>query len=196
MEDLTSALWTAMLDEDYDLARQLICSGANVNDRQLTGNNRETTTLLHFAAARADVELVSLLINRGANCHARDGKNCTPLNSAMTVNDRPDVVEVLINGGAIVDARDRKQFTPLLLAVYNGFYQSAEKLIARGASIHAVVEDGWSALHLASMSPSVNLNIVKMLISRGINVNAENDDGITPLQSAACRNGNTDLVSI
>ena len=48
MEELTSALWTATLNGEYDLATQLICNGANVNE-PINTDYDPVTTLLHNA---------------------------------------------------------------------------------------------------------------------------------------------------
>ena len=198
MEDLTSALWTAVLTDDHALARELICRGANVNETQpcrlIYG---PAMTFLHYTAMKGNVELVCLLIKHGANCNVRDTRNRTPLHSAVMMNDHPEVIEVLINEGAIVDARDDMQETPFLLAICHRFIRSAEKLIARGAFIDAIEGNGQSALHIAAMYPTADFSIVKFLISHGININVQSVDGFTPLYCAVLHNpGNTELVSI
>ena len=195
MEDLTSALWSATLKDDDDRAIQLICSGANVNELSNTYVN-PVTTLLHYATMKKDVQRIRLLIKHSASCNARDFYERTPLHWAVMIDeDRPDIIEVLINGGAFVDVRDHGQSTPLFMATLNDRYQSAEKLIARGASIDVVTEDGWNLLHAASINKDhKNLKMAKMLISLNINIEAENNSGDTPLHCAV--EHNTDIVSI
>ena len=189
-------LWAATQNGNYHLANRLIYDGANVNEIRRTVFDR-MTTLLHYAAVKSDIPLIRLFIKHGVNINARDSENRTPLHWAVIMNDHPDVIDVLISEGAIVDARDVYQLTPLLTAMGYGSKRSARKLIARGASIDAVGKNGNSTLHLALMSLSRNLSIVKFLISRGANVDIANVSGVTPLHYALeYTPGNTELVSI
>ena len=180
MENLTSALWRATVRGNCDLANRLIICGANVNETKKTVYDPRTT-LLHYAAIKNDVHLMQLFINHGANCNALDSDNFTPLHFAvMGQDDRPDIVELLINERAIVNARCNNRNTPLLIAEQKGFHQSAEKLIAAGASIETT---------------SCNeLKMINVLISHKINVDATDSLGNMALHYAAKRNA--DIVSI
>ena len=192
MEELALALWSATLNSDYDLVNELILLDANVNEPRKAEDD-PSTTLLHYAALKHDVQLMHMFINHGANCNALDSDNFTPLHYAVIGDDdRPDIVELLINERAIVDARGSNQDTPLFMAAQKGFYQSAEKLIAAGASIEAVDETGCNALHIATCCDE--LNMINVLISHNINVDATDSFGNTALHYAAERNA--DIVSI
>ena len=173
-------LWTALLKGEYDLANQMIDRGANINEAIETKFNF-VTTLLHYAVEKSDVEFIRVLINLGANINARDGDNLTPLHWAVMMidEDRPDIVEVLIDGGAVVDARGDEQTTPLHHAAFNNYIESAKMLIAKGASVDAIAADTnrWSVLHIAIS----NLEMVKMLISHRVNIDAKDIEGRTPL---------------
>ena len=195
MEEMICALWRATLRGHDDRAIQLICSGTKLNAPRFTERDC-ITTLLHYATMKKDVQRIRLLLNHGANCNARDFSRRTPLHWAVMMigEDRPDIVEVLIDGGAIMDAKTRKHFTPLHLATNMGFNKSAEKLIARGASIEAVTVDGSSALHLAAERN--NLRMIKVLIGLKINIDAKNlSDGNTPLH-VACAEELEDTVAL
>ena len=198
MENLTAELWGAILRGEYDLVNQLICSGANVNDR-VNNDVEPGMTLLHYATLELNVKIIRLLINHGANIDARDKWMRTPLRLAVQTGDCPEVVQELINGGADVNARipnDNLSYldTPLHTAVVEGFNQSAEVLIASGASIEEEESHGWNTLHLAIYYD--NFKMVKLLISRGMNIEAETRWGETPLHCALINKCSTEMVSI
>ena len=159
----------------------MIQRGVNVNEPRNIGNYDPVTTLLHYAVATSNVHCIRVLANFGASVNARDSKNRTPLHWAATHGAGPDVVELLINKGAYVDERDYYQRTPLHYHAISrkNCIESAQKLIARGASIDAIGADSWSVLHLAITYH--NLEMVKMLISHRVNINAKDIDGCTPL---------------
>ena len=190
-------LWEALLSGKYDLANQMINRGANINELKKVELYSEMT-LLHYAAWKGNLQCIRVLANLGANVHARDNRNLTPLHYAAIYGTDPNIVEVLINEGAIVDARGNNQMTPLLhtAAKRASSIEVAQKLIARGASLEAVTTNYENALHLAIMCS--NLEMVKVLISHGINIDAKDRYGNTPLLMSFRKREpfNSEIVSI
>ena len=192
-------LWKALLSEQYDLANEMICNGANVNETTIKQDNKTKSnievTLLHYAVEMTNIKCIRILANLGANFNARDSWNRTPLHWAVMGEDIPDVVEMLINEGAVVDARDDLQMTPLYHAAKINCIESAEKLIAKGADINAINSDGWSILHVAVWYD--NVKMVKMLISHRVIIDAKDDFGCTPLLCHSMKlNQHSEIVSI
>ena len=171
-------LWTAILSGHYDLAKQMISRGANVNQPIKTEND-PVTTLLHYAVAKNNVRCIRVLADLGADFNARGKNNRTPLHWAVRFDAGPDVVKMLINEGAVVDARDDNQFTPLHIAVISNSIELAKTFITRGASVNAINKNGWSILHFAILARS--LEMVKMLISHGVTIDPKDINGWTPL---------------
>jgi ankyrin repeat protein len=60
---------------------------------------------LHFAAQRGHKEVVELLITKGADMHARDPNEQTPLHIAASRGYK-EIAELLIAAGADVNAKD------------------------------------------------------------------------------------------
>lgn len=117
-------------------------------------------------------------------------------------------VQHLLAQGHDINVRDENEATPLHWAVYAGHEAVARLLIARGADVYAnetqlcllpparkagdsveqspVAEDtstnGVTPLHWAASGGHVAL--AKLLLTGGVNVNAETIDGVTPLAVA------------
>ena len=81
------------------MVRELIISGADVNDRVAKGG-----TPLHLAAYNGHSGVVRLLIEHGASVNARTDAGITPLEWAQR-NGHMEVVELLIANGATVDRK-------------------------------------------------------------------------------------------
>ena len=176
-------LWIALLSGEYYLATQMISYGANINEPAMVDDEIDyEVRLLHYAVVvTSDVQCIRVLVNLGANVNARDTMHLTPLHWAVEIGADLGIIEELINKGAIIDARDIYQETPLHRhAIRNqNSIESAQMLIARGASIDAVNGVGMSVLHLALIHHSSEL--VKMLISHRVNIDAKDIDGYSPL---------------
>lgn len=91
-------------------------------------------TSLHIAAARADAEVVCLLLQAGANPDARTKNRKTPLWEAVW-DDRESVMTVLLHAGADINSTYAKGRTPLRSAIARGKYgvRGVHLLLAYGA---------------------------------------------------------------
>lgn len=76
--------------------------------------------------------------------------------------------------------------SPLLNAVWSNRLDAVKQLLACGASVDFPVGDNFTALMYAS-GKSINIEILKVLITAGANVNAKNARGYTPLNMAQVR---------
>lgn len=103
----------------------------------------EGATLLHIAALRNRIEVVKLLIERGADVNAKGGWwVVTPLHWAAD-NGHTEMVWLLLEQGADVNARTEEHgYTPLHWAANNGHRATVELLIAAGADVYAQSDNG------------------------------------------------------
>ncbi len=107
-------------------------------------------TALHLGAFFAHPEVVSLLLESGADPRAvaRNVSMVTPLHSAAAGRSL-DAVRLLLGREVDVNARQQGGWTALHSAALRGDTDLVRLLLARGASAHAVSDDGKTALDLA-----------------------------------------------
>eukprot|EP01043_Picozoa_sp_COSAG02_P036927 COSAG02_NODE_2739_length_8128_cov_8.386100_3_plen_502_part_00 len=129
--------------------------GANVNWARI---HWRRVTLLHVAVKHAKADMVTFLLNRGANVNLADISGLTSLHVAVTEHAK---AEIDTNEDIVT-----KDIVTLLLD--------------RGANVNLGDEDGLTPLHLAVAMDKPNM--VALLLDRGANVNATDINGITPLE--------------
>jgi len=168
---------------------------------------------LATAIESENAEIVGLLVEAGANVNGRYRApglgNVMPLQHACTLG-KEDVIAALIDAGANVNAAARRGWPPLVLAARNGNKSVVEKLLAAKASVKG--EAGNLALrqalvsseesggqiaelllgagaepatsHLCLAAEYGHAEVVKVLLAKGLDVNAKWQDS-TALHAAA-----------
>ena len=112
--------------------------------------NHDSWTCLHFASKNGDLEIVNVLLSKGADVEAKDSKlNSTPLNIASFYGSVP-VVDALLDKGADINHQDASKNTPLHYAVWNNQLPVVKVLITRGAD--PSLKNDWNATPLEMAS--------------------------------------------
>ncbi len=161
---LTSALHLAADYGDLPMCKLLIKHGAKVNVQspEVEGgsyrNARETP--LHHAAAAGNAELVTFLLDQGAELNAVSGWGRTPLHDAVLFGT-PATVEALLARGAKVNTATETGQTPLHSAAAYKDHAAVEQLLAHGAAPNPRDEQGQTPLSIAIRNGSEE--IVKLL---------------------------------
>jgi uncharacterized protein len=105
-------LMVALANEQWDVARQLIRSGADVNALDDGGN-----TPLIFAVDRfSSGDVLEQLIGKGANVNIRNHRGWTPLMAAVHRSNRFAVRTLLKHGANARAYNEVEGFSPLLIA--------------------------------------------------------------------------------
>lgn len=113
----------------------------------------------------------------------------TPLVYAIKEKSRNVINYLLQVNDLNVNFENRSKENALMLAAFVGDVDLVKKLVN---DKHATVQkDGWSAIHYAATNG--NLDIVKFLIDKKADVDAESPNGTTPLMMA-CKYGHIQVV--
>ena len=178
-ESIAGALYVAAGQGNHiEFVRDLLDRGVDVNSEW-------SGTPLMSAAYYGNLDILKLLLERGANVKAVDrgegGRGETALHYATRgESSRIQIVETLLGSGAPVNAQDRDGRTPLM----NGLdsRELTQLLLAHDADVKLREKDGVTVLHLAAGEDLTWL--IKPVIDRGAVINARNDRGETPLMWA------------
>ncbi len=120
-----------------------IFDGANVN----AWDDENCTPLMQAVAGNCNLEILRMLIEKGADVNAQDAGGRTALLHAV-IAERKEMVMFLIRNGANVDPRD-DSWTPLHHAACQGNLEIVRFLVESGADINARTKTGETPLSLA-----------------------------------------------
>jgi len=193
-----TALLTATNNRQYSLARYLVEQGADVNKVNkgnwaplyLATDNRNIEGG-DFPVHKADLDhldFIKVLLQHGANPNARTKDN--------TLTRTIFTMQWFLEAGA----------TPFIRAAQSSDLALMRLLLASGADPKITTDHGDTALTAAAgvgwvdgvtyeHSPKANIETVKFLLDLGLDPNAANGDGRTPLMVAAAK-GRTEIIQM
>ena len=177
----------------------LISKGADVNIKK--EYSRYRTPLLHQLISRGQdrnvdaIESVTkLLLQKGVDINGKDSQGTTALYNAI---NKKLLTKMLLNLGADLNSKDNHGATLFLRSFrYNrrAIVDYINFLIKEGANVRDKDDCGNTALHLA-VARNYSMEIIKPLIDKGLDVNAVNVYGETPLHSAMAK-GNKRVINV
>ena len=138
------------------------------------------------------LDIIKLLLYRGADFNREDKKGRTPLYYAIRLKKK-DPFELLVKRGADINKEDKDGRTPLYYAILFKKKDLFELLLQRGAYINRDDKDWRTPLYYAIESK--NKDLVKLLVQKGADINREDKGGRTPLHMAALYD-NKDLIKL
>ncbi|XP_055087843.1 protein phosphatase 1 regulatory subunit 12A isoform X4 [Periophthalmus magnuspinnatus] len=189
---------------DTEEVLRLLDRGADINYANVDG-----LTALHQACIDDNVDMVTFLVEHGANINQPDNEGWIPLHAAASCGYM-DIAEYLISQGANVGVVNSEGETPLDIAEEEAMEELLQNEINRqGVDIEAArkeeervmlrdarqwlnsgqiqdvrhAKSGGTALHVAAAKGYVE--VLKLLIQAGYDVNIKDYDGWSPLHAAA-----------
>lgn len=181
-ETLNEALWELCdarpKPDTLKIAQRLLDSGAQVNSHAGFYN----TTPLHGAAEKGPLELVKLLVSKGAKVNAVDKEFSMPLAKAVQA-DNLEIAQFLLEQGA--DKTINHADTEFQTAIFKArSAKMAQLLIANGANVSDRDKKGLSVL-LHAVVRHLDFDLLKVLLQNGADINAQDKSGTTALLWAA-----------
>ncbi|XP_076747696.1 ankyrin-3 isoform X20 [Maylandia zebra] len=179
------ALHIAARKDDTKAAALLLQNDHNADVESKMMVNRTTEsgfTPLHIAAHYGNINVATLLLNRGAAVDFMARNDITPLHVAAK-RGNSNMVKLLLDRGAKIDAKTKDGLTPLHCGARSGHEQVVEILLDRGAPILSKTKNGLSPLHMATQGD--HLNCVQLLLQHDVPVDDVTNDYLTALHVAA-----------
>ncbi|XP_054874620.1 ankyrin-3 isoform X27 [Amphiprion ocellaris] len=179
------ALHIAARKDDTKAAALLLQNDHNADVESKMMVNRTTEsgfTPLHIAAHYGNINVATLLLNRGAAVDFMARNDITPLHVAAK-RGNSNMVKLLLDRGSKIDAKTKDGLTPLHCGARSGHEQVVEILLDRGAPILSKTKNGLSPLHMATQGD--HLNCVQLLLQHDVPVDDVTNDYLTALHVAA-----------
>ena len=216
-----TALMTAAEDGCEDISQWLLIAGSDIN-----ASNAFGATALIFSIMHKKEKIAQLLLSKGAAINSMDDEGITPFMFAIRSGSTDIALELIERGASVNIREPFLGRTPLMMAAFFGSSGVVQALLKKGVSVYEKDYEGWTALHWAvyngnryllqriirqqnadtpyrneqqyiiPVDENKRLEIVRQLISKGANVNAQTTVlGLTPLMLSAVGN-NKEVVKL
>ena len=160
-----------------DLAEHLVAE----NPDHINARCGSDETPMHAAARAGHINILSLLLDHGADVDVRDNKGDTPLLKASWAGKR-EAGWYLIDRGADINARDKRDYTPVFMS-FRGHAKDARMLYERGAEI-----DIWNIYGETPLHQSVRwgaIELVRFFLEHGLDPNRRSVHNTNPYDIAS-----------
>jgi ankyrin repeat protein len=170
--------------KDLSIFNYFISKGVNLNQADEHGN-----TVFLNAVRSNDLSIIEFLASKIEDINVSNKEGVSPLLIAVQRNT-PEVVTFLLSKGANIHVKDKKghRLNYYLLKSYSpqksdAFKRKVTLLSQQGIDFTKAQDNGDTLYHLALDYGDIAL--LKWVHSLGIDINAKNTLGLTPLQKAA-----------
>jgi len=194
-------LTVATKQSDTEMMKILISAGA---DLEQTAQN---LTPLSIAIYDGSLEKIDLLVKSGANLNSVNIwlSSHTPLTFAIKCNQTKELIELLLELGADINGRNWNGDSAVMCAAIEGNAEIVKLLIDKGAILTLKSNEGYlyatdgeyPSDYTALMYACVfdKMDVAKVLLDAGLDVNTFNSKGWSPLILATMY-GRTEMVKV
>lgn len=208
-----TSLYIALENNNYNIFTYLVENNANLN----ITNTDDEITILHYVVVKNNFVLVKYLLNKGADPNIKSKRNSLPIQTA-SYNGRNNIVNILLSYNSFVPTislyhttlnYDYEMMKSLASHILPNFLNSPNNInklhVAAIAGLYHFIEPFLNdhnisetddrkntALHYACIGG--NLEIARLLIFLGSNINARNYEYESPFMLSV-RYSHIDLVN-
>ncbi|XP_071115943.1 ankyrin-1-like [Haliotis cracherodii] len=155
---------------------------------------RQSRTPVMASAGEGHIQVVELLVGKGADVSLVDGDGNNTLHWACYGGDVETVKFVLSLNVVDIESRGIGSWTPVMVAARRGHMEVVELLVGKGADVSLVDVHGYNILHLACWGKHVKM--VKFVLSLNVvDIDSRGYRRWTPMMVAA-RRGNRKVVAL
>ncbi len=131
-------------DVDFETIDELLESGANISDTlESTGYS-----IMHIVASDWDETIAEVLLEKGANIHARDCHGRTPLHIAA-ITEHFEMIVWLVDHGAELEVKTFSELqTPLHYAARCDSIKALQVLVEKGGELTAMTVNTENPIEL------------------------------------------------
>lgn len=171
-----SALSYAVNNGDIESAKLLLENKAKIKDELLIA--------IKSPIVESRINMMKLLIDNKANINYTDENGFNPLNIAIESGDM-EVTKFLITNGANVNSLMQDGVSLIGYAIAQNNMDLLQILIENGANVNYTNGDSWADTPLKTASRLGLDNVVRILLTRNVDINAVDMNGNTALHTAA-----------
>lgn len=191
---LRTPLHFACLEGHTAVVEFLLNRGCQIDLQSTAGD-----TALHMAAMKGHSDCCKLLLKAGCKKDVLNEEGYTAITNSV-IYEKIESAHVLLDKGGACDAGaacmldfEGQPLSPLYVATQKGYVEFVKLLIANGADLECMDENGETPLFIATFKG--NLEIVKLLLDAGAQKDSQSYAGFTPFY-LACSEGNYGVAKL
>lgn len=172
------------------IVETMLSLGLHINSKDSVGD-----TPLIIASACGKLEAVCLLLQKGAKplITGQFGRN--PLHAAAQCGHAAIIEKLLSRGAGMINSKDDNGNSPLKIATTCGKREAVHFLLEAGADLSVNVKNRFNTSLLHAAAKGGDVEIIKTMLSRGLDANSKDSNGRTPSMIAKL-NGKTEAVAL